>query len=580
LYLGIVRRLVSPLLVLALAAAAPGRGGAQNAHPAVAAARRAQQAFERARRSALRIYSGVPSSRCEERIGRLCYWNNNDEPKLPEERADVARRRDELLDALARAAAAAPGDDWVAGQRVAYLIEARRFPAADSVAAACAGTVWWCDALRGLALHAHNDHAGAAAAFDRALAAMPAEQRCRWTDLSLWLDDRAHGEYRRLPCGPERDAWERRFWGVAQPLLMLPGNDLRNELLARRVMVGIHAEAASPHGMPWGDDMAESELRYGWPTAWVARPPNPGIAIAPPDVVGYEPTPSFDFLPAKGVWAHPEQAGADAWDLKDTRARSRYAPRYAPRGFAELPHQIARFRRGDSTVVVGAWNVDRDTKWDSATVTTLPESARRVDVGLVLVDSTGDAARGVRPAVPRRGALAVTVGTLPRLASLEVLDTVAGRAARARYAVPPLAPGAAVSDVLLLDRGAGSAPDLESVLPHANGSPVIRAGGVVGLYWESYLPTTPDRPLTVSVRATRLDTRWLDRARSAIGLGQQTMPVAVRFVDLGRPDGKPGRSLTLTWPSVPPGDYRLELTVGGSGSPDGGTVTQIVRVER
>ena len=54
----------------------------------------------------------------------------------------------------------------------------------------------------------------------------------RYDALSLWLDDRARGPYRRLGCGPERAAWERRFWWVAQPLLMLPGNDLRNELLA------------------------------------------------------------------------------------------------------------------------------------------------------------------------------------------------------------------------------------------------------------------------------------------------------------------------------------------------------------
>jgi hypothetical protein len=582
-YLGIVRHLAFPLLALALAAAPagaqvvmrPGRG----APPALAAATRAQQAFEQARRFRLPAYRGVESSRCEERIGRLCYWNNNTDPKLPPERPEIGRRRDELLATLARAAAAAPADDWVAGQRVRYLIEARRLAAADSVAAACSGARWWCDALRGLARHVRNDHAGAAAAFDSALAGMREEDRCRWTDLRLWLDDDARSAYRRLGCGPERDAWERRFWTASRPLLMLPADDLRNEFLARRVMGVVHAEAESPQALPWDDDIAESELRYGWPTEWGARP-SANVLAGPttPDVVGVEPRPSFDFVPTRAAMERPEQASAEAWDLEDARARTRYAPRYARRGFVELPHQLARFRRGDSTVVVGAWDVDRVPRWDSAAP---PDSLRRrLDVGLVLVDGGGARTATVRPGLPRRGALVATVGTVPRLASLEVLDTIAGRAARARYAVAPLPATAPVSDLLLLERGAGPAAELDSVLPLANGSAVIRAGGVVGLYWESYLPTSPESPLTVSVRATRLESGWLDRARNAVGLGVEATPVAVRFVDLGRPDGRPGRSMTLTWPSVPPGQYRLELTVGGSGSLDGGTVAQTVRVVR
>ena len=582
-YLGIVRHLAFSLLALALAVApaaaqAPMRPG-RGAPAALAAAARAQQAFEQARRFRLPAYRGVESSRCEVQVGRLCYWNNNADPKLPPERPEIGRRRDELLATLARAAAAAPADDWVLGQRVRYLIEARRPAAADSVAAACAGTRWWCDALRGLARHVRNDHAGAAAAFDSALAGMREEDRCRWTDVRLLLDEDVRSGYRRLDCGPERDAWARRFWATSQPLLMLPADDLRNEFLARRVMGMVHAEAEITHPFPWDDDIAELELRYGWPTEWGARPSANMVAgSVTPDVVGVEPRPSFDFVPTRAAIERPEQATAEAWALDDPRARTRYAPRYARRGFVELPHQLARFRRGDSTVVVGAWDVGRVARWDSAAP---PDSLRqRLDVGLVLVDSGGARTTMVRPGLPRRGAMVATFGTAPRLASLEVLDTVAGRAARARYAIAPLPATAPISDLLLLERGAGPAAELDSVLAQANGSSVIRAGGVVGLYWESYLPASPESPLTVSVRATRLESGWLDRARNAVGLGVEATPVAVRFVDLGRPDGRPGRSMTLTWPSVPPGEYRLELTVGGSGSLDGGTISQTVRVVR
>ena len=46
---------------------------------------------------------------------------------------------------------------------------------------------------------------------------------------------------------------------------------------------------------------------------------------------------------------------------------------------------------------------------------------------------------------------------------------MAGRAARARYAVAPLAPDAPVSDILLLERGAGPTADLDTVLSKARG---------------------------------------------------------------------------------------------------------------
>ena len=53
-------------------------------------------------------------------------------------------------------------------------------------------------------------------------------------------------------------------------------------------------------------------------------------------------------------------------------------------------------------------------------------------------------------------------------------------------------------------------------------------------------------------------------------------PVAVQFEDIGRPDGRPGRSLALNWPSVPTGAYRLELTVERGG--ETATVSRTIRV--
>jgi hypothetical protein len=587
-FAGSMRQLPSSLaFVLAVAATASAQpavsatattAAPQRRHPAVAAARSAQQAFERTRRLRLLTTAGGTGD-CEERIGRLCYWNNNDDARPPAERAEIARHRERLLDRLAEAAEADSTDDWTAGQRVRYLAEARRDEDAVTAAAACRGTRWWCDALSGAALHLRGDHAAAAAAFERSLEAMAPEQRCRWTDVSSWLDGRADGEYRRLACGEARDGWERRFWPLARPLFVLPANDLRNELLTRRVMSIVHGQGANPYAMSWGNDLAEIELRYGWPTAWSARPSPMGSA-EPPSIVGHEPTPSYDFLPTDAARRRPDQAAAGDWQLDAPRARARYAPRYARNGFGTLPHQIARFRRGDSTLLVGAWNVEADTGWargDSSTVLP-PPAADSLSAALVLLDTAGAVHGDVRAGLPRRGALAMMAPALPRLASLEVLGVAQRRAARARYAVQPLAPDARLSDILLLTRGAGPAAEIDSVLPDARGSSTVRAGGVVGLYWECYMPATPEAPLTVSVRATRLDTRLGDRVRGVLGLGAKVTPVAVRFTDIGRPDGRPGRSIALSWPSVPAGDYRLELSVAAGA--DTATVAQFVHVER
>jgi hypothetical protein len=553
--------------------AAPAQGAPARAdHPLVTEAKAAQRAFERTRRNGLRFYNGGALAQCEERIGRLCYWNNNGDVPPLDERAEVVTERAELLALLGRAAAAAPADDWAAVQRVRYLLEAKRPEEAVRAAAACAGTPWWCAAVRGTAHHVSGQHAAAAAAFDSALALMPAADRCAWRDVSLWLFPKEREAYRALACDPSgadaRAAWERRFWLLAQPLWTLDANDLRNELAARRVITRAHALGGIPYDMTYGDDMAESELRYGWPVSWSVQTAG---ALDPraPSVIGHEPTPSYDFTPRAGALANPVAADAGEWKLGDALPRMRYAPRYAPRGFVDLPHQLARFRRGDSVAVVGAYDAETDRDWGSGALR----------VGLALADSA--AVRVVARASdrPRRGAIMAMAPTAPLLASLEVLGEKQQRAGRARYAIEPLAPIAALSDVLLLKKGAGAAPTLESVLPDALGSRTIVAGSTIGIYWESYRPASPSRPAEVSLTATRLNTSRMERLRSAMRVGSAVRPVAVRFQDTGRPDGAAGRSLTVSWPEVPPGEYQIELIV----TPQGGapaTTTFDVRVAR
>lgn len=655
---------------------------ARAATPAGAAARAAQRTYERERLRTLYPYGGAAQLPCQEHIGRLCYWDNNGEWRPPADGPAAARARHTLLAALARAATADPADDWVAGQRVRYQLEAAwaaatppdaarqafgRAPrervgdrpseraaattprdsalaGADSAAAACRGTAWWCQALVGLAHHAAGRHAAAAAAHSSARALLPdAAARCAWDDLSPWLPPGAARAYRRLPCGSaERARYERRAWRLAQPFWTLPANDLRAELAARRTLVRLHAAGPNPQALPWGDDLAASDVRYGVPTAWSARDAVVvGLGPASPAVVGHEPTPSYDFWPdaraldpAALLAPAPRLPGAAAWALRRDRPQTRYAPAYAAAGVYALPHQLARFRRGDTLVVVGTY--DAAERGDSVPPGT---GTGPVHAGLVLDDlraDSGGAAHGAsggegvvtvgRDRAPRQGALVVRVrgaGVSTRsppgaaadtaapaaswLASLEVFDPAAvryaegetrrGRAGRARLDVAPLPRGAALSDLLVVRPGlaaAAAVPTLDAAVDSAAGAPAARIGEATGLYWEQYGAPRAGGPAgggpaggtlgdTVVVSATRLDPSWRERAGALIGRPVVLRPVRVRYVAPpaagAGPDAPTGRVLTLRWPEVPPGAYRVDVTVPDAGGVPA-TASTVVRVAR
>ncbi|MCU0634391.1 MAG: hypothetical protein MUE41_05925 [Gemmatimonadaceae bacterium] len=533
----------------------------------VVAGRRQQESFERTRRLGLRFYNGGADATCEERIGRLCYWNNNGDVPPPAERADLKADRAELLTVLSAAAAAAPDDDWTAGALVRYLSEAGQYADAVTAARACRGSTWWCQGLLGLALHQTSDHRGATAAFDAALAAMTPAQRCEWLDVSLWLDAAARPDYANATCEAKAQRNTLLFW-LAQPLAILDANDLRNELLARRVISRVHAQGFNPYDMSWGSDMDESQYRYGWPVAWSIQ--NGGVADPRPvSVIGHEPTPSYDFMPESRVVGAPLSASQQDWDLARRKARMRYAPRYAS-GFKPAPHQLARFRRNDSTLVVGSYRLVRELEMGRG-----PYRA-----GLVLATSPTNVTRLVRDSAPAAGGFIARVPAGGALASLEVWSPTSRRATRVRSSVQPLPADAKISDLLFTSKSDQTGrPSLEWAASAAFGAPDIPAGTTLGLYWESYLPASPGAPARVSIEATRLNSSGLSRFLGGLRLTKAMRPVSVQFADQGRPDGAPGRSISLTWPEVPAGTYRLTLAIT-SGSVTDSTSTTVRILER
>jgi hypothetical protein len=103
------------------------------------------------------------------------------------------------------------------------------------------------------------------------------------------------------------------------------------------------------------------------------------------------------------------------------------------------------------------------------------------------------------------------------------------------------------------------------VADSAAGAPVVRAGDLFGLYWEQYASAAPRR--TVSITATRMGATAWERLGTLVGRAIIAQPVSLRYRDPVPDSAGPGRYVALRWPVVPPGTYRLTVTVSDA-APD------------
>jgi hypothetical protein len=179
-----------------------------------------------------------------------------------------------------------------------------------------------------------------------------------------------------------------------------------------------------------------------------------------------------------------------------------------------------------------------------------------------------------------RGTLLLHAPARSMLASVEVVDTTHGLAARWRAAVAPLAPDALVSDILVGLAGDGPVPtSLDGALPLATASLSLPTGSTLALYWELYAHPSAAAPVTVTLRVVPHRAGLPARVVRAFGIGRERTPIALQWRDPGTPDGRAGRSLRLALPSVQPGRYRLELVVGGD-TLRGRTTRELVITDR
>ena len=531
-------------------------------------ARGLQDRFERRRRQMLpKFYAGT-ADHCLI-VGRFCEWH----PKLeadvvPNEGDNIRRARAELLAELARAAAAVPGDDWIAGQRIRYLTEAHD-TSAVTVARSCRATRWWCDALLGLALHVNEDFIGADSAFSAALAAMPPLTRCHWMNLSPLLDDDIRGTYRKMSCA-EREALNARIWWLADPLFMVAGNERRTEHFSRVLHTALQGDATNTYGLSWGGDLAELILRFGWAEKWTQEPPaNPYPIEQRVSITGHEREPGFHFFATQRPPDSVAQIADSLFEIDQFPPREQYSPVYA-KGFVHLDAQVARFRRGDSTQVIAAFDVSADTIF----------SRHKFAAAVVAMgDETATPAIAEIAESPVKNVLAVKTSWKSQLVGVELLAKDSAAAARWRSGLAEIPLDSArisVSDLLFVDDGQSLPTDLTEAIPRAHGGTRFDRGKQVGLFWELYGKAPADSALPMSLTITPVDEGFLRRAFRALRISPKVSPLNIRWQENGAAGMLSARSVLLDLSLVPAGKYAVKLEVGNSPA---ATTSRIIEIQ-
>ncbi|MDP9277986.1 MAG: hypothetical protein M3P00_01060, partial [Gemmatimonadota bacterium] len=492
---------------------------------------------------------------------------NLQEDVVPEEGKEIRLARAELLRALAKASATLPGDDWIVGQRIRYLTETHD-SAAIGVARSCRASKWWCEALLGLALHVNGDFAAADSVYSSALEDMPALTRCHWTNLSPLLDDDIRGTYRKMPCD-QRNGVNGRIWWVADPLYMTRGNERRTEHFSRMVHTALWKDAANTYGTSWGGDLAELMLRFGWAEKWTQQPATSSYSQAQPSVTGHEREPGFHFFLTQRPPDSLAQIVDSLFDVYQFPPREQYAPPYA-RSLVRLDAQVARFRRGDSTRVVAAFDVSADTVF----------GPRKFAAALIAMgDELATPARADVAESPAKSVLTVMTPWKSQLIGVELLAHDSAGAARWRsgFAEIPLDSNRiSVSDLLFVDGGTSLPADLSEAIGRTHGGTKFGRDTRIGLFWELYGLTPADSTLPISLTITPIDQGLLRRTFRALRIAPKLTPLNIRWQENGASGVLSPRSVMLDLSLVPAGKYAVKLEVGNSPT---ATASRIIEVK-
>jgi hypothetical protein len=422
----------------------------------------------------------------------------------------------------------------------------------------------------GYALHVQDRFVEAERAFRSALATMPAEVRERWTS-PRYIFTRDGEEWFDEVEGARREARWERFWRLSDPLFVVEGNDRLTEHYARIVEAMNREDAAHPQGIFWEEDLEETLIRYGRTIGFSStiRPGMPGrggginlmgakrmIAHHRPQSRGYRFPEAF--LPS------PADIPPESWITAPREAFSWYVPPYAP-DFRALETQVGRFRRGDEMLLVGAyrpapaWSSDDRAERGPANPFEAVEGP--VETALFLVPEDGGEAVRVQGDEPA-GVLTLQAEPGRYVSSLELLDRRSGRAWRARQGVKqePLVPGlVGVSDLLILERGAGLPDSLAEALADVRPGVRIRPGERFVVVWEVY-GLRIEESVQVSVGFSEGHPDFLRPVEDFEEILPPDGPVEIQFVEPGPERVETVfRALEMQLPELDSGRYTLHL---------------------
>ncbi len=524
-------------------------------------ARTLQLRFERLRiRNLPRIPDGG-SHECDEIIGRLCVWDDGDDDWTPKEEPDaIIEGRDDLLAALDSLAALIPGDHWVLGQRIRYLVEAGRFEDAEAAARRCGLPGGWrCDAYLGFVLHHRTRFVASEAAFRSAIEGMPADVREDWTspvavlgrDLRRWVS--AH---------PDPAAALARLWTLADPLYLVEGNDRWTAHMSRWSYAMSARRAANPYQISWGNDFTEVAVRYGWPIAWERSWPRVGQSRA--SVTGRDlPTAFRAFPPIEVLGRGSTGEEPVIWEREEEdHPRASYLPPHLD-SLGTLDAEIGRFWRPGHIVVVGTWRTP-----DAAD----PESTAEHPVLAGLFVEQGGVLAADTSIVAEPGGIVRLSARVPwadwGVLSLEAWNPNLRSAHRLRAGMgfPQLPAGLfALSDLVLLE-GGGEPSDLDDLVGALHPGSTIDAGATLGVALEIYGLGERRELLGFSARIEERGEGFLRRMGRRLGFLGSPEQVTVEWLEEGPQSPGPFfRTLQVRLSDLDPGEYVLVVEVSAPG---------------
>ena len=543
----------------------------------------AQARYERTRRRLMPWVRAQGSRPCEEHVGRLCLWHGDDDDWVqPPDRAELVAAREDLLVTLAQVGMSVPGDGWVLGQRVHYLGEAGEWRRGAALARACGpAEAWWCDALEGFALHGAGDYDRAMDAFRRAFSGMDAEQAREWRDPALILDDKGDD----VLDDASDEEWETilaRVWRLADPLYLVPGNDRETEHYARWTLARVRDRARTAWGMPWGKDLDELTVRYGWERGWERRRPLLGSVSSFEATVSHEQPDGREFVPPGDVLERSADTEPGAWIPEEERPRSSHTPAYAPWILPGIA-QVAVFHRGDSVVVAAATRLPEKPEdprgWAVTETPNIGGSGAREglfswprpallaeppQVGLFLLDTLGEISEKRHVGASAR-ALTLTVPAGGYLISVEAWEPGEGRAGRIRHGIATdTVPEnlATLSNLIIMDPTDSLPTDLVSALPLMRPSTDLLSGESIAVGWELFGLGWRPEDIEFEISLYEDGEGFFGKVGRWFGLGGRKQPLRISWQEPGPSHAGPWfRSVGVELPDVDPGRYILRLAV-------------------